>query len=158
MVNKVEQEITALITPILVEQNDILWDLTYTKEGGQKILRIMVDKPDHAFITMADITDFTQAVNELLDTVEPDPIPEAYLLDISSPGADRPLKQPWHYRWAQEADETILVALFAAKEGQKKWQGKVKSVTDDGIVLSTAQGDLSLQFDEIAKAVLDIQF
>jgi len=34
----------------------------------------------------------------------------------------------------------------------------VKSVTDDGIVLSTAQGDLSLQFDEIAKAVLDIQF
>ena len=93
------------------------------------------------------------------DTVEPDPIPEAYLLDISSPnGADRPLKQPWHYRWAQEADETILVALFAAKEGQKKWQGKVKSVTDEGIVLSTAQGDLSLQFDEIAKAIAGYQF
>ena len=85
MANKVEQAIVQLITPIVAEQNNLLWDLTFSKEGGQKILRIMVDKPDHALITMAEITDFTQAVNELLDTVEPDPIPEAYLLDISSP-------------------------------------------------------------------------
>lgn len=158
MANKVEQAIVQLITPIVAEQNNLLWDLTFSKEGGQKILRIMVDKPDHALITMAEITDFTQAVNELLDTVEPDPIPEAYLLDISSPGADRPLKQPWHYQWVQEADETILVALFVAKSGQKKWQGKVKSVTETGVVLSTTEGEIALQFDEIAKAVLDIQF
>ena len=93
MVNKVEQRIIELITPIVDRRKELLWDLTYTKEGGQKVLRILLDKPNHQFITMADLTAFTQEVNELLDTSDPDPIPEAYLLDISSPGADRPLRR-----------------------------------------------------------------
>ncbi|AFS40215.1 MAG: ribosome maturation factor RimP [Leuconostoc gelidum] len=158
MVNKVEQKIIELITPIVDRRNELLWDLTYTKEGGQKVLRILLDKPNHQFITMADLTAFTQEVNEFLDTSDPDPIPEAYLLDISSPGADRPLKHPWHFKWAQDSNENILVSLFVAKNGQKKWQGKIKSLNDTGLVLLTDHGELILNFDEIAKAVLDIQF
>ena len=158
MVNKVEQRIIELITPIVDRRKELLWDLTYTKEGGQKVLRILLDKPNHQFITMADLTAFTQEVNELLDTSDPDPIPEAYLLDISSPGADRPLKHPWHFKWAQDSNENILVSLFVAKNGQKKWQGKIKTLTDNGLVLLTDHGEIILNFDEIAKAVLDIQF
>ncbi|MBZ5947994.1 ribosome maturation factor RimP [Leuconostoc gasicomitatum] len=158
MVNKVEQRIIELITPIVDRRKELLWDLTYTKEGGQKVLRILLDKPNHQFITMADLTAFTQEVNELLDTSDPDPIPEAYLLDISSPGADRPLKQPWHFKWAQDGNENILMSLFVAKNGQKKWQGKIKTLNDNGLVLLTDHGEIILNFDEIAKAVLDIQF
>lgn len=158
MANKVEQDITARITPIIEKSNNLLWDLSYTKEGGQKVLRILLDKPHHEAITMADLTDFTQEVNELLDTAEPDPIPEPYLLDISSPGADRSLIQPWHFKWAQESDEKILVSLFVAKNGQKKWQGNISVLTDNGFVLATGEDELVLNFDEIAKAVLDIQF
>lgn len=158
MANKVEQKIEALIAPIVEQRNELLWDLTYTKEGGQKVLRILLDKPDHQFITMDELTDFTHEVNEFLDNSDPDPIPEAYMLDISSPGADRPLKQPWHFQWAKDSNENILVSLFVAKEGQKKWQGKIQSLQDDGVVLLTGQGSITLKFDEIAKAVLNIQF
>ena len=82
MANKVAQEISTLIEPLINAQQLLLWDVSYTKEGGQKVLRILIDKRNHEFITMDDITTFTQAVNELLDTIEPDPIPEAYMLDI----------------------------------------------------------------------------
>ena len=158
MVNKVEQTMIDLIQPLVEQQNDLLWDLTYTKEGGQKVLRILLDKANHELITMEELTLFTQKVNELLDAVEPDPIPEAYMLDISSPGVDRPLKAPWHFQWVKESDENILISLFVAKDGQKKWQGKIKALNDNGLILTTKNGELSLDFDEIAKAVLDIQF
>ncbi|MCM6837989.1 ribosome maturation factor RimP [Leuconostoc mesenteroides] len=158
MANKTEQTVIDLISPIIEAHNDLLWDLTFTKEGGQKVLRILLDKPEHQFITMNDLTLFTQEVNELLDTVDPDPIPEAYVLDISSPGADRPLKELWHFGWAKEANENILVSLFVAKEGQKKWQGKIADLNKDGLTLTTTNGRLPLTFDEIAKAILDVQF
>ncbi|MGO0154132.1 ribosome maturation factor RimP [Leuconostoc mesenteroides] len=158
MANKTEQTVTDLISPIIEANNDLLWDLTFTKEGGQRVLRILLDKPDHQFITMNDLTLFTQEVNDLLDAVDPDPIPEAYVLDISSPGADRPLKELWHFEWAKEANENILVSLFVAKEGQKKWQGKIADLNEDGLTLTTTNGRLPLTFDEIAKAILDVQF
>lgn len=50
------------------------------------------------------------------------------------------------------------MSLFVAKNGQKKWQGKIKTLTDNGLVLLTDHGEIILNFDEIAKAVLDIQF
>ena len=54
MANKTEQTVIDLISPIIEAHNDLLWDLTFTKEGGQKVLRILLDKPDHQFITMND--------------------------------------------------------------------------------------------------------
>ncbi|WP_099044560.1 ribosome maturation factor RimP [Leuconostoc citreum] len=158
MANKVAQEISTLIEPLINAQQLLLWDVSYTKEGGQKVLRILIDKRNHEFITMDDITTFTQAVNELLDTIEPDPIPEAYMLDISSPGADRPLIRPWHYEWAKASGENILVAFFVAKNGQKKWQGKIETIDDKGITLTRSSETIVCTFDEIAKAVLDTQF
>lgn len=52
MTSKTEQVVIDLITPILKTHDDLLWDLAITKEGGQKILRILIDKPNHEFITM----------------------------------------------------------------------------------------------------------
>lgn len=158
MANKVEQQIIDIIAPIIAKQELLLWDISYGKEGGKKILRILVDKQDHQFITMAEITVFTQEVNELLDTVEPDPIPEAYMLDISSPGSDRPLSQPWHFNWAKESNDPVLVSFFTNKEGQKKWRGKIQTVNDDNFVIITESGELLCRFDEVAKAMLDVQF
>ncbi|MBU7455376.1 ribosome maturation factor RimP [Leuconostoc fallax] len=158
MASKVEQTVAQLVKPVIDEHGDILWDLTFGNEGGQRVLRILIDKADHEFITMNDLTKLTEEINELLDNSEPDPIPGTYMLDISSPGADRPLKALWHYQWAQEADENILVSLFVAKNGRKKWQGKISEINDDAIVLITDDETLTLAFSEIAKASLDVQF
>ncbi|MGO2545081.1 MAG: hypothetical protein ACTH7G_03595, partial [Leuconostoc mesenteroides] len=65
---------------------------------------------------------------------------------------------PYPLRVPKEANENILVSLFVAKEGQKKWQGKIADLNKDGLTLTTTNGRLPLTFDEIAKAILDVQF
>lgn len=155
--NRVETTITELITPLIDAADLLLWDVSFAKEGGSKVLRILVDKPNHEFVTMQNLTAFTNEVNELLDTVDPDPIPEAYMLDISSPGADRPLNELWQYQWAVEADEPILVSLFAPKEGAKKHLGRIQDLTETGLTLVNDEVTLPLTFTEIAKANLAVE-
>jgi ribosome maturation factor RimP len=157
MANRVEQTMTDLLQPIIEERGDLLWDVTFAKEGSSKVLRILVDKPNHERIDMQELTALTEAFNELLDTVDPDPIPEAYMLDVSSPGAERPLTAYWQYQWAHEVDEWIQVSLFAPQAGQKKWQGKITQLTETGFTLVTEDHQLPLAFDDIAKANLAVQ-
>lgn len=159
MANKVESTITDLITPIIEKRNDLLWSVSFKKEGTDFVLRILVDKKDYEIISMQEIIDLTDEINELLDTVEPDPIPYAYMLDISSPGADRPLEEKWHYEWVKNADELIEVRLFKAVDNlAKQFVAEIVSITDDGLNLLIDNQEIFVAFDNIAKAVLHIDF
>ncbi|CAK8054048.1 ribosome maturation factor RimP [Eupransor demetentiae] len=153
-----KDRLLALIEPLVKQENLLLWDLSVQSGGGRKVVQILIDLPDHETITMDKITDFTQLVNEALDEADPDPMPGAYMLDIASPGADRPLKEPWHYAWSKEADEPIKLALFAARDGQKQFEGKILNQDDQGLDLETGKGQEHFSYDEIAKAILNTQF
>ncbi|MBS9336113.1 ribosome maturation factor RimP [Fructobacillus papyrifericola] len=152
------QALLDLIQPIIDEQGLLLWDLSVKKVGGQKTVELLVDLPDHEKISMAQITEFTRAVNEALDEAPVDPVPGEYMLDIASPGLDRALSEDWHYTWAKEEGEPITVALFAAKDGQKKWTGRIVQQDDAGLTLQVDGEEKSFSFDEIAKAVVSVQF
>ncbi|CAH1853508.1 ribosome maturation factor RimP [Convivina praedatoris] len=158
MAGQAKNALLTLIQPILDNQGLLLWQLSIKNGGGQKTVEVLVDRPEHVAVTMDDLTLFTQAVNEVLDDVDNDPIPEAYLLDISSPGLDRPLVEQWHFQWALEGQEPIVLALFSPRLGQKKWAGKLTEVTDQGITIESDQGLQQFNYDEIAKAALDVQF
>ncbi|MCO0832493.1 ribosome maturation factor RimP [Fructobacillus sp. W13] len=158
MVQAKNQALLDIVQPIIEDQNLLLWDLVIKKVAGKKTVEILVDLPNHNNISMTQITTFTQAVNEALDEAEVDPVPGEYMLDIASPGWDRSLSEPWHFAWAKEADEQISIALFAAKDGQKKWTGAISSLDDDGLSLEVDGEEKRFNFDEIAKAVVSIQF
>ncbi|MBS9337180.1 ribosome maturation factor RimP [Fructobacillus parabroussonetiae] len=152
------QALLDLIQPIIDEQGLLLWDLSVKNVAGQKTVELLVDLPDHDKISMAQITEFTRAVNEAIDEAAVDPVPGEYLLDIASPGLDRSLNERWHYTWAKEEGEPITVALFAAKDGQKKWTGRIDQLDDAGLTLSVDGEAKPFSFDEIAKAVVSVQF
>ncbi|MBS9338056.1 ribosome maturation factor RimP [Fructobacillus sp. M2-14] len=158
MVQAKNQALLDIVQPIIEDQNLLLWDLIIKKVAGKKTVEILVDLPNHDNISMTQITTFTQAVNEALDEAEVDPVPGEYMLDIASPGWDRSLSEPWHFEWAKEADEQIAIALFAAKDGQKKWTGSISSLDDAGLTLDVDGEEKRFNFDEIAKAVVSIQF
>ncbi|CAK1227360.1 Ribosome maturation factor RimP (RimP) [Fructobacillus fructosus] len=156
MVQAKNQALIDLVQPIIDEQGLLLWDLSIKKVAGQKTVELLVDLPAHENISMAQITTFTQAVNEALDGAAVDPVPGEYMLDIASPGMDRSLNEPWHFAWAKEAGNPITIALFAAKDGQKKWTGLIKAVDEKQLVLTVDGEDKSFSWDEIAKAVVSI--
>lgn len=58
--------------------------------GSDYILSILVDK--EGGITVEDTSDLTNIISPLLDTIDPDPFPNQYMLEVSSPGLERPLK------------------------------------------------------------------
>lgn len=156
--NNVVEKITELVTPIIEAKNFSLWDVEFVKEGKDMFLRIFIDKPGG--ITIDDIVEATNEISEMLDVVDPDPIPEAYMLEISSPGAERPLKTDEDLYWA--IDKYINVSLYQKLDGIKEFQGDLISVNDDNLVLNyldkTRKKSVEIPRDMIAKARLAIKF
>ena len=81
--------VTEVIQPAIKEPFELV-DVEYGKMGGDYVLSIFVDKPEG--ITLNDTADLTEIISPLLDQIKPDPFPEQYFLEVTSPGVERPLK------------------------------------------------------------------
>ncbi|MCD0066184.1 ribosome maturation factor RimP, partial [Streptococcus agalactiae] len=81
--------VTQVVTPAIQAPFELV-DVEYEKMGGDYVLSILIDKPGG--ITVEDTAQLTDVVSPLLDTIQPDPFPEQYMLEVSSPGLERPLK------------------------------------------------------------------
>ena len=119
--------------------------------GGQRaILQIMAERADGAPMTVEDCADISRSVSALLD-VE-DPIREAYTLEVSSPGIDRPLTRLKDFeRFA--GFEARLESRMAI-DGRKRFKGMLKGVEDGLVCIDTEQGAARLEFDNILRAKL----
>ena len=83
-------ELVREVVEPVIEAPFELVDIEYGKIGSDMILSIFVDKPEG--ITLNDTADLTEIISPVLDTIKPDPFPEQYFLEITSPGLERPLK------------------------------------------------------------------
>lgn len=90
MREEIQQQVEALVMPILEDFGYELVDLQYRKEGKGMALCLFIDKPGG--ITLDDCVTVSREVEAILE-IE-DPIRSAYRLEVSSPGLDRPLKKP----------------------------------------------------------------
>ena len=88
MSSKVVKTTEELVLPILEQKNLELVDIEYVKEGKNWFLRVYIDKDGGVDIT--ECGEVSEQLSERLD--EADPISEAYFLEVSSPGVERPLK------------------------------------------------------------------
>ena len=156
--NDVIAAVTTLVTPILDQYDFELFDLEVTKEGQSWYLRVYIDKPGG--ITLEDCATVSDQLSEALDNVDPDPIPQAYFLEVSSPGAERPLKRERDYENA--LNEYINVSLYQAIEGKKVYEGTLIELTPDELTLDyldkTRHKQITIDRQKIAKARLAIKF
>lgn len=82
-------KVRAISEPIADELGYELVEVEYVKEGRNWFLRLYIDKEDG--VDLDDCALFSERLEEVLDAIQPDPIPHAYYLEVSSPGAERPL-------------------------------------------------------------------
>ncbi len=87
------QQVWQLAQPLAQQLGLTLWDVTYQKEGADWFLRVFIDKPGGVGID--DCVDMTHALDPVLD--EADPVPQEYMLEVSSPGVERRLTRPEHF-------------------------------------------------------------
>ncbi len=119
--------------------------------GGQRsVLQIMAERADGAPMTVEDCADISRSVSALLD-VE-DPIREAYTLEVSSPGIDRPLTRLKDFE--RFAGFEARLESRMATDGRKRFKGMLKGVEDGLVCIDTDQGPARLEFDNILRAKL----
>lgn len=124
-----------------------------TSAGKRQVLRIAVDQDGG--ISMDDIADATRVVSEMLDAN--DVMGEtAYTLEVSSPGVDRPLTLPRH--WRRNVERLVKITL---KDGSTL-TGRVVGNDDESVVLRTddrrGDSDRNVAFADIRKAKIEIEF
>ncbi len=143
---RVAEQVREIIAPTADELGYFLWDVEYVKEGADWILRVTIDRlsADDG-ITIDDCERMTHAIDPILDEV--DPIPDAYLLEVSSPGIERELTRPEHF--ALCAGEKVEVRLFAPADGSKVWTGILEGLDEQGRVTVTV-GDGTKTFEAAA--------
>lgn len=149
------EKLIALLEPLLVGLGYELVDIEWVAGSGQGVLRLYIDRkvvpgqPD-AHIGIEDCERVSREVSALLD-VE-DPVPGAYSLEVSSPGFDRVLRTPDHFR--RFVGSRVRVELAVARDGRRRYTGQLIGVADDGIDVEVDQLPLRLRFNEIGKARL----
>lgn len=130
--SKVTDIVRSAVEPIIAERNDEFVDIEYVKEKGQNYLRIYVDKEPNG-IDIDEIADLSELVSEKLDTLDPDPLPDPYVLELSSPGAERPIKT--ENDWEKAQGEYVHLGLYQKINGKKMYEGTLKSYNDDEVEL-----------------------
>lgn len=118
-ISNTEKKIMPILEPIIAERNLELIDLEFVKEGANWYLRIYIDK--EGGVDIDDCEGVSRAFEAKLDAE--DPIEQAYILEVSSPGIDRPLKKAADFE--KYRGEIIDIKLYKALEGQKQFQGKL---------------------------------
>ena len=115
-----------IITPTADELGYYLWNVEYVKEGADFILRVTIDTDEG--ITIDDCEAMTRAIDPILD--EQDPIPDSYLLEVSSPGIERELTRDDHFDLC--VGEKVEVRLFAPVDGSRVWVGILGERDEEG--------------------------
>ncbi|EOH87549.1 ribosome maturation factor RimP [Enterococcus villorum] len=156
--SSVVETVTEMVTPILDEQNFELVEVEFVKEGKSWFLRVFIDKDGG--IDIEECAWVSEKLSEKLDAADPDPIPQAYFLEVSSPGAERPLKKEEDYQKA--LGEYIHVSFYQPVEEEKQYEGFLQLVDAEQLILKirikTREKELVIDRKNIAKARLAIQF
>ncbi|GFH43180.1 ribosome maturation factor RimP [Lactococcus hodotermopsidis] len=134
-----------------------LVDVEWSKLGTDQVLSVLVDKPDG--ITLQDTADLSEIISPELDKITPDPFPSAYMLEVASPGAERPLKKVADFE--AHIGDYIFVKLYQKLEGEKEFVGDLVAFADNVVTLSyldkTRQKTVEIDFSNIAKAQTQVK-
>jgi ribosome maturation factor RimP len=146
----IASKIEALIEPVIDAMGYALVRVQYA--GGQRpLLQIMAERQDGVPMSVDDCGDISRAASAILD-VE-DPISEAYHLEVSSPGIDRPLTRKTDF--TRFAGFDVRIDADRLIEGRKRFRGRLLGIAENGIVrLRDGETDFQIPFNAIARAKL----
>jgi ribosome maturation factor RimP len=142
-------EIARIIEPSLEAMGYSLVRVTLT--GTRRAtLQVMAERRDEAPMTVEDCAEISRSISALLDVA--DPIASAYMLEVSSPGIDRPLVRPEDYD--RFAGFEARIDLNAPVEGRKRFRGRLLGRSDEHVRLAAETGEVRLPLADIAQAKL----
>lgn len=148
----IEEQVMEFSQPVVERLGLELVDVEFVKEGASWYLRVYIDKPGG--IEVDDCQAVSGQVSDLLD--QHDPITQAYYLEVSSPGLDRPLKKDKDFE--KYTGELIKLNTYAPLDGKKSFTGKLLGLQDDGIHLEVNGQERVFPREKVSSVKLEISF
>ena len=142
-----------LASPVVTATGHDLEDIAVTPAGRRSVVRVVVDKDGG--VTLDEVAEVSRVLGKALDAAdeaEPGLLGESYVLEVSSPGVDRPLTQPRH--WRRAAGRLVEVHL---RHG-KPVTGRVASADDAGVTLDVDGAERVLAFPDVLRGAVQIEF
>ncbi|HVE99666.1 MAG TPA: ribosome maturation factor RimP [Mycobacteriales bacterium] len=141
-------KVRAAIEPALTAAGFHLEDVAVRPAGGRRLVQVLVDR-DRG-VSLDDVADASRIASGVLDAA--DVVAGAYVLEVSSPGVDRPLTEPRH--WRRNVGRLVTVT---PQEGPS-WTGRVVSADDVGPVLDAAGTRRAVRYDDVRRALVQVEF
>jgi ribosome maturation factor RimP len=139
-----QPRLSELVEPVVSAAGYDLEDVEVTKAGRRSVVRVIVDCDGG--VDLDEVADLSKAVSVALD--EADPTGEQpYVLEVTSPGVDRPLTHPRH--WRRNVGRKV-------KAGDV--EGRIREVTEDGVVIDTDGEVETISFDALPDGHVVIEF
>jgi ribosome maturation factor RimP len=140
-----KEEISAVITPALSNLGLYLEDITITSAGRRSMLTVIVDGDAH--LSLDQVTVATKAISELVENVQ-SLGQTPFTLEVTSPGLDRPLTKPRH--WRKNIDRLVKIVLLDGKE----ISGRINGASE----ISASVDEHVINFVDIKRAKLEVEF
>ena len=127
--SKITDKVTQLALPVVEEEGCTLWDVEYVREAGSWYLRIYIDK--QGGVDIADCERISRRLDPVLD--EADPIPDSYVFEVGSAGAERELRRPRDFE--QFMGEEVELRTYQSVDGSKSFVGSLAGYDDGAVTL-----------------------
>ncbi len=128
------QKVEEIVKPFAEELGLDIWDITFKKEGSDWYLRIFIDREEG--ISIDDCVNLTHAVSKPLD--EADPIPQKYMLEVSSPGVERELTRDAHFE--KYIGASVTLRTIRPIDGVRDFGGTLEKYENKTITVKLADG------------------
>jgi ribosome maturation factor RimP len=150
---EIVQQFENLAAPIVEEEGMEVWAADLRQEGGRWILRLMLEREGGA--SLDDLTRVHRQLSDLLDVH--DLVPWRYTLEVSSPGLNRPLVRPDHYR--RYLGQRVRIQTKSMQNGRRMFVGLLEQVEDNRIcIIDGDVGQVWIPLDEVRKATTEYEF
>ena len=150
--SKISDKVEALARPVVEEEGCKLWSVEYIKEAGMWYLRVYIDKDGG--VGIADCEAISRRLDPILD--EADPIPESYVFEVGSAGAERELKRPSDFE--RFMGSSVTVRLYTAKDGAKEHTGILTGYDGGAVAIREAEQEKRFEKNEVAMVRLHVDF
>ena len=151
--SEIERKVSHLLEAILKELQLELYDVEYVREGKNNFLRIYIER-DTGGICIDDCEHVSRRISDRLDAE--DFIPDAYFLEVSSPGLDRQLKKPKDF--IRYIGSKVDVKLYKPFNGEKMLCGTLTAFEDNTITIQREDAVHSFKLKDTASVKLTVEF
>ncbi len=149
--HSIASQVFEIIEPIVAEEGLTLYDVVWTNDLGQHVLRVLLENPDGP-VTLSDCTKVSHAIEDIIEVKNS--VPEKYCLEVSSPGLDRPLNRKEHFD--KVLGKLIRVKTKKPLDGRGNYKGILKSTGPKDFNIEIDGRDYVVPFDQVAKANLEV--